>query len=164
MEFYKEFFAITIEICFAIFIIIFGGTLWNTFDFSDYNTASYYANSKEFDMHIDEGNYIGLLNNEQEVTYTNLYLHNMSGKRNINNLLIKISKDNDSLKNNTIIKINENYYELNNLECIEDDYFYYFKIENIDFNGYETKEYKLKILLKENINNEYLNYEFMTNL
>ena len=36
---------------------------------------------------------------------------------------------------------------------------------DIDFNGYETKEYNVKVLLKDNQDdniNEYLDYEFIT--
>ena len=36
-------------------------------------------------------------------------------------------------------------------------------IKDIDFNGYETKEYNVKVLMKENDDiNEYLDYEFTT--
>lgn len=164
MDFYKEFFYITIEICLAIFVIIFGSALWYNFDFNDYNTASHYENTREFDMYIDEEDYVGLLKNEHNINYTILYLHNMSDKKNINNLLFKISKNNDNLKNNIIININDNYYDLKELKCLKDDFFYYFIIDELDFDAYETKEYKIKILLKENINNEYINYEFMTNI
>ena len=40
MEFYKEFFLITLEMCFAIFIAIFGYTLWDNFDQTENDSVS----------------------------------------------------------------------------------------------------------------------------
>lgn len=166
MNFYKEFFLITLEICFAIFIIIFGYAIWDNFDQSEYNTAKYYDNINEFELYIeDNDSYITLIDEEKQSEPTKLYLHNISDKNNNTKLSFKINKDNKYLKNNAIINIDNNYYELNNLEFIEDDCSYYFIIDDIDFEGYETKEYSIKILLKNNYsNNESINYEFVTTL
>lgn len=161
METYKEFFLITLEMCFAIFVAIFGYTLWDNFDQTEYELAKYYDNTNEYDIYLENNNnYISLLSEENSIDSTKLYLHNISDKENITKLSFKISKENEYLKDIAIINIDDKYYELNKLECISDDYFYYFVIDNINFLGYETKEYNIKILLKDNINKK-LSYEFV---
>ena len=162
MEFYKDFFLITLEMCFAIFIIIFGYAIWNNFDQINYNTAKYYDNTKEVEIYIEDSkNYITLLNNELNSESTKFYLHNISDKNNNTNLLFKIDK-NTNIKNNITLKINNNYYFLKDLGCIEDDNYCYYKINNINLKGYETKEYDFKIIL-DNIDKN-INYELVTNI
>lgn len=153
MEFYKDFLLTILEMIFAIFIIIFGYMVWDTFDQTNYEQAKLYSKTKEVLIDVD-----------YKDTYSILYLHNISGEDNNKTLSFKINKDNEHLKNNAILYIDNNFYELSNLNYIEDEYFRYYNVDNINFKGYETKEYNFKILLKEEINNNYLNYEFVTNL
>lgn len=148
--------------CFAIFIIIFGYAIWNNFDQTNYNTAKYYDNTKEVEIYIEDSkNYITLLNNELNSESTKFYLHNISDKNNNTNLLFKTDK-NTNIKNNITLKINNNYYFLKELECIEDDNYCYYKINDINLKGYETKEYDFKIILN-NIDKN-INYELVTNI
>lgn len=167
MNFYKDFFLTTFEIAFAIFMIIFGYTIWDNFDKSEYNTAKYYDNIEYYDIYLEDiNNNISLLTEENNTEYAKLYLHNISDKNNNTLLTFKINKENTNLINNTIIKIEDKYYEINKLNYKEDEIYYYFILENISFNSYETKEYDIKVLLKEeqyNINN-YIDYEFVTYL
>lgn len=153
MEFYKDFLLTILEMIFAIFIIIFGYMVWDTFDQTNYEQAKLYSKTKEVLIDVD-----------YKDTYSILYLHNISGEDNNKTLSFKINKDNEYIKNNAILYIDNNFYELSNLNYTEDEYFRYYNVDNINFKGYETKEYNFKILLKEEINNNYLNYEFVTNL
>jgi len=153
MEFYKDFLLTILEMIFAIFIIIFGYMVWDTFDQTNYEQAKLYSKTKEVLIDVD-----------YKDTYSILYLHNISGEDNNKTLSFKINKDNEYIKNNAILYIDNNFYKLSNLNYIEDECFRYYNIDNINFKGYETKEYNFKILLKEEINNNYLNYEFVTNL
>lgn len=153
MEFYKDFLLTILEMIFAIFIIIFGYMVWDTFDQTNYEQAKLYSKTKEVLIDVD-----------YKDTYSILYLHNISGEDNNKTLSFKINKDNEYIKNNAILYIDNNFYEFSNLNYTEDEYFRYYNVDNINFKGYETKEYNFKILLKEEINNNYLNYEFVTNL
>ena len=153
MSFYKDFLLTILEMIFAIFIIIFGYMVWDTFDQTNYEQAKLYSKTKEVLIDVD-----------YKDTYSILYLHNISGEDNNKTLSFKINKDNEYIKNNAILYIDNNFYELSNLNYTEDEYFRYYNVDNINFKGYETKEYNFKILLKEEINNNYLNYEFVTNL
>ena len=164
MNFYKEFFLVTLEIAFAIFIIIFVYAIWDNFDLTDYHTAKYYDNVEQYEIFLEDNDKsISLLSNENTTEYTKLYLHNISDKNNNTLLTLKVEKENKMLINNTIIKIDNEFYEINKLDYKEDDNYFYFIIENLDFNGYETKEYNVKVLMKENDDiNEYLDYEFTT--
>lgn len=164
MSFYKEFFLITIEISFAIFLIIFGYAIWDNFDQTEYITAKYYDNIKDFEIYIENNNsYVALKNDENNIEYTKLFLHNISDKDNITKLSFKINKDN-YLKNNTTINIDNQYYELKKLDYFEDEYFYYYIIEDIKFKGYETKTYNIKILLDNYDYYHNINYEFVVNI
>lgn len=166
MNFYKEFILSTLEIALAVFIIIFGYAIWDNFDLTDYNTAKYYDNIEYYEIYLEDSkDNISLLTEENNVEYTKLYLHNVSEKNNDTLLTFKIDKENIILINNAIIKIENNYYDINKLDYKEDENYYYFIIEDVDFNGYETKEYNVKVLLKEKLENninEYLTYEFVT--
>ena len=164
MNFYREFILTTLEIALAVFIIIFGYTVWDNFDLTDYDTAKYYDNVEQYEVFLEDNDKsISLLSNENTTEYTKLYLHNISDKNNITLLTLKVEKENKMLINNTIIKIDNEFYEINKLDYKEDDNYFYFIIENLDFNGYETKEYNVKVLMKENDDiNEYLDYEFTT--
>lgn len=164
MNFYKEFFLTTLEICIAIFLIIFGYEVWDNFDQTEYNTAKYYDNINEFEIYMeDTQNYISFIENEKNIESTKLYLHNISKNKNITKLILKTYKNDNYIKNNVTIKINDKYYELKKLTCIEDDIFCYLIIDNIEFKGYETKEYDVKILFNNNydLKNENINYEFI---
>lgn len=166
MNFYKEFFLITLEISFAIFLIIFGYAIWDNFDQTSYNTAKYYDNNQKFEILLEDNEeLITFYEKENTIDYSKLYLHNISDKNNNTLLTFKINKNNTILKDNVIVKINENYYDINKLNYKEDEIYCYFIINNIEFKGYETKEYNIKLLLKNKINeniNNYLNYEFAT--
>lgn len=167
MNFYKEFILITLEIAFSIFIMIFGYTIWDNFDQTNYNTAKYYDNIEYYEIYLeDTGEDISLLKEENNTEYAKLYLHNISNKNNNTLLTFKINKENTNLINNTIIKIEDKYYEINKLNYKEDENYYYFILENINFNSYETKEYNIKVLLKEEQYNtiNYIDYEFTTYL
>lgn len=165
MDFYKEFILTTLEICLAIFIIIFGYAIWDNFDLTNYNTAKYYNTTKNFEVIIEDfDDTIAIPNNEEDIKSSKLYLHNISGKENKTQLAFKIKKDNYILKNNAIIKIDNHYFDINKSDYKEDEHYYYFIIDDVSFNGYETKEYDIKVILKDNLNeniNEYLNYEFV---
>ena len=138
MNFYKEFFKISFEISFAVFIMIFGYNIWNTFDQTSYEIAKYYENNKEFELYVNED-------------ISKLYLHNISDDLSCAKLLLKTSKD-----NNTSFKIvlDNITYDINDLEIIEDNYFNYYKINEIDLNGYETKELDYKVENENQINFE----------
>lgn len=165
MNFYREFLLITLEMCFAIFIAIFGYVIWDNFDQTEYEEAKYYENIKEFQLYMeDNDSYITLIDDEEKSKPTKLYLHNISDKDDNIKLSFKINKEDTYLKTNTIIKINNNYYDISKSECLEDETYCYFIIESIDFKGYETKEFDVKILLKNNSTNEQINYEFITTI
>lgn len=166
MNFYKEFFLVTLEIAFAIFIIIFGYAIWDNFDQTDYNIAKYYDDIEYYEIYLEDSeDNVSLLAEENNREYTKLYLHNINDKNNNTLLTFKIYKENITLINNAIIKIENEYYDINKLNYKEDENYYYFIIKDIDFSGYETKEYNVKILLKEQLENNtinYLDYEFVT--
>ena len=164
MNFYREFILTTLEIALAVFIIIFGYAIWDNFDLTDYHTAKYYDNVEQYEVFLEDNDKsISLLSNENTTEYTKLYLHNISDKNNNTLLTLKVDKENTLLINNTIIKIDNEFYEINKLDYKEDDNYLYFIIGNLDFNGYETKEYNVKVLIKENNDiNEYLDYDFTT--
>lgn len=166
MNFYKEFILLTAEISLAIFVAIFGYSVWDNFDQTNYNIAKHYDETRDFEIYIeDTKEHITLLDRENEINYSNLYLHNISNEDNKTLLTIKIDKKNKLFKDNILIKINETYYDVNKLDYKENGCYYYYIIDNIKFKGYETKKYNVKLLLKTDINNninEYLNYEFVT--
>lgn len=165
MNFYKEFILTTLEICFAIFIIIFGYKIWNNFDQSEFEIAKYYDKFNETEILIEDYEHIVSFINDDNVKKTKLYMHNIDEKNISKNLLLKIDKDNTNIKDSIILLINNDYYELNKMEVKEDDYYYYFILDKISFEGYETKEYEVKILLKDkNLNKNILGYEFITTL
>lgn len=86
----------------------------------------------------------------------------MSNENNNKKLIFKISKDNNYIKENAILNINNNYFELNKLEYFEEDYFYNIILDDINLESYETKELYVKILLKDKVIKENINYEFTT--
>ena len=167
MNFYKELTYLILEICFCIFVIIFGYILWNNFDTSNYEIAKSYSNKKEIIIDINDTENIVLSNNENNVEPNILYLHNLSGKNSNAKLILKIDKDNILFKDNTILKIDDYYYNLNGLEYTIDNSYLYIIIDEYKFDSYETKKLEVKILTKEKINSnigEYLNYEFITQI
>jgi len=141
MNFYKEFFKICFEISFSFFIIIFGYNIWNTFDLNSYQTAKYYENNKELDLLIDENK---------------LYIHNLSDKDNTAKLVLKTNKE--DISDNIVINFNNEKYYIKDLECKKDEYYCYYIINNIELNGYETKEFNYNII------NDNINYEIVATI
>ena len=151
MNLTKEIVYTVLEILLCFIIIVFGYYIWNNFDLSSLEIAKSYSNYKEVLVDIDDIDNIAVLGNENFANSNTIYLHNTSSINNNVKLILKINKDNVLFKENTILKIDNNYI--------------YIIIDNYDFNSYETKELKLKILLKEEVSQnlgEYLNYEFIT--
>ena len=163
MNLRREIYYLILEILFSIFVIFFGYYILNNFDKSSIDIAKSYSNTKQIAINLEDNDTI-LSNNEEEINANTLYLHNISSKNNAAKLLIKINKSNDLFKTNTILKINNNYYNLEDMDYFLDDNYIYIIIKKIAFDGYETKELNIKLLTKEKVNNvsEYLNYEFVT--
>lgn len=145
MNFYKKFLKYTLEICMSIFIIMFGYTLWNNFDNTNYMIAKSNSNLNEVQVYLDENK---------------LYLHNISKNKNKKKLCIKIDKEDNTFIDNTKIIIDDKVYNLTDYKTIEDEYYKYIILNNLDFNSYETKEYNVAIDTK--ITN--YNYEFTTTI
>ena len=145
MNFYKEFLKYTLEICMSIFIIMFGYTLWNNFDNTNYMIAKSNSNLNEVQVYLDENK---------------LYLHNISKNKNKNKLCIKIDKEDNTFIDSTKIIIDDKVYNLSDYKTIEDEYYKYIILNNLDFNSYETKEYNVAIDTR--ITN--YNYEFTTTI
>lgn len=81
---------------------------------------------------------------------------------NRNNILLKIRvNNNEDVVNNTILRIDNDFYKLNDLEVIDVDDYKYFVVDNYILKGYETVKYDVSFLT---INNDYvidnLNYDF----
>ena len=165
MNLTKEIVYTVLEILLCFIIIVFGYYIWNNFDLSSLEIAKSYSNYKEVLVDIDDIDNIAVLGNENFANSNTIYLHNTSSINNNVKLILKINKDNVLFKENTILKIDNNYYNLKELDYKIDNNYIYIIIDNYDFNSYETKELKLKILLKEEVSQnlgEYLNYEFIT--
>lgn len=144
MDFFREFMDITLEICLAIFIIIFGYAIWNSFNFFDYQAANIGDNIKEVEVMID--------NNI-------LYLHNIAKSDNDVNLLFKIRTNDINESNSFILEIQNKKYNLKKIERGIDKEYNYYTIDNINFKKYETKDYKFKILRDTE---NFIYYEFFT--
>lgn len=153
MNIYKEISYLLCEILFAFLIIIFGYYVWDSFDTSLYNTAKNYDNLKEVQI-VYQSNYY----EEDKINNTILSLHNVSNKKNNKDIVLKINKSNNL--NNVKIYINSLEYNLDSLFLFNENEYNYYVIENVEFDGYETKTYYLEfkdvILLKD--------YEFLTEL
>ena len=145
MNFYKEFLKYTLEICMSIFIIMFGYTLWNNFDNTNYMIAKSNSNLNEVQVYLDENK---------------LYLNKISKNKNKKKLCIKIDKEDNTFIDSTKIIIDDKVYNLTDYKTIEDEYYKYIILNNLDFNSYETKEYNVAIDTK--ITN--YNYEFTTTI
>lgn len=167
MNLKKEIAYLIFEIIICTFIIIFGYYLWNNYDLSSLEIAKSYSDYQKVIVDIDDANNIVLSNNEDDIETNTLYLHNISNTNNSANLILKIDKDNELFKNNTILKIDNNYYNLTNLHSIIKDNYMFIIIEDYTFDSYETKKLEVKIITKEKPNQniaEYLNYEFITQI
>ena len=167
MNLRKEIAYLILEILFCIFIIFYGYYIWNNYDLSKLEIAKSYKNDKNIIVNIEDISNIVISNDENNIESNILYLHNTSSNNNSAKLILKINKDNELFKRNTILKIDQRYYDLSNLKCYKDKNFIYIIIDNYNFNSYETKELEVKILSKDQINNnisEYMNYEFIIQL
>ena len=122
---------------------------------------------KKVIVDIDDINSVVFSNNENDVESNTLYLHNISSTNNSVKLVLRINKDNELFKNNTILKIDNKYYNLSELNSVINNNYMYIIIDNYTFSSYETKKLEVKILSKEKPNQnivEYLNYEFITQI
>lgn len=142
MGFYKEFLLIVFEMCISIFVVVFGYAIWDNFDLNNYNVAN--TNDKiKFVEQLEENNV--------------LYLHNVSKNENRIDLTFKVDKNQFNKKDNIILNFNNKEYNLESLSYVEDNDYYYFDIDSINFTSYETKEYNFNV-----INDDLLDYEFIT--
>ena len=167
MNLKREIAYLIFEIIFCIFFIIYGYYIWNNFDASSYLIAKSYDNKKEIMVDINDNEGIVLSNDEEIVKPNILYLHNISSKNSVSKLIIKIEKDNILFKNNTILKINDKYYDLEELDYNADNNYIYIILDEYPLAGYETKELEIKILTKDKIETnlgDYLNYEFISQI
>ena len=147
---FKEIFSIIFEILFSIFIIIIGYFIWDNFDQTDYKTAQYYDNIKDVDLIYESD-----ADNNIEGNNVVVSIHNISDELNNKNVILKINKE----SNFSYIKINNSYYNLNEIFMSNDDLYNYYLIENVDLDGYETKVYYIDM-----IDNSFTDYEFVTEL
>ena len=108
---------------------------------NSYQTAKYYENNKELDLLIDENK---------------LYIHNLSDKDNTAKLVLKTNKE--DISDNIVINFNNEKYYIKDLECKKDEYYCYYIINNIELNGYETKEFNYNII------NDNINYEIVATI
>ena len=142
MEKVKELFYIMFEMCLAIFIAIFGYAIWDNFNLEELEIAKSNDNIKEVEILLEDNT---------------LYVHNIG--KNINNvdLMIKVDKNVLSNTDNLVLEIDNKKYNLKELNCNSDDKYNYYNLYEIDFESYETKNYKV------NINSsELIEYEFIT--
>ena len=167
MNLKKEITYLVFEIIICLLVIVFGYHIWNNFNLSNYEIAKSYADTREVIVALEDTNNIVISNDENSIEDNILYLHNISGKENYTKLVLKLNKENELFKNNTIIKIDSKYYILSELDYIMDDSYVYITIDKYHFNEYETKELKFKLLSKDSkidITSEQFNYEFITQL
>ena len=164
MNFKRKLIGILTEMFFAIFIIMFSLNLWINFDKTTYETANYYSKIKGVVIDISDEPFV-LSSDESKVESNTLYLHNISNSNNSATLMIKINKSNILFLNNTILKIDNDYYNLKELNYEQDNTYYYIILKKVDLSGYETKLFNIKLLTKDNINTnikDYLDYEFIS--
>lgn len=144
MNLYKDCILITLEICIAIFIAIFGYSVWDNYNINNYYLAKENDNIKEVQIDIKDNT---------------LYTHNMSKNNNKISLILKIEKS-EFDKNKDIELIVDDYnINLHNKIKKSDNKYYYFNIKDINYNSFETKKNKFEIR-----NADLLNYEFLTEL
>ena len=164
MNLKKEIISLIFEIIVCFCVIILGMYYWLNCDRTSLETAKHFSNYNKIVVNLSENNTV-LSNDEKEVLPNILYLKNNTNKSKTAKLVVKIDKDNTLFRSNTIIKIDNIYYDLNNLDYKVDDKYNYIFINNITLNSYETKELEVKLLTKESIKNniyKYLSYEFVT--
>ena len=164
MNLKKEILSLIFEIIVCFSIIIVGLYYWVNCDRGSLEVAKYYSNYSNIVVNIDDQNTV-LSSNENDIKSNTLLLKNTSSKKSNVKLVIKIDRNNMLFKNNTVLKIDNNYYNLDDLGFKSDNNYMYIFINNYEFNSYETKEFEIKLLTKESINYniyDYLNYEFMT--
>ena len=149
MSFNRQILGILFEIMFCIIIIVLGYYVWDNIDQTDYNVAKYYDNTKDVDLIYESDADNGVLGSNVVVS-----IHNISDEFNNKNLVLKLDKN----YSYTYIIINNTYYDLTDLYMSSDELYNYYLIENIDFEGYETKVYFIDM---NDCNSE---YEFLTEL
>lgn len=137
MKLYVDFFKIVLHISLAVFVVIYSYIIINSFD-------------------------IKIKYDDSQLVYENNYImiHNVNSNR--NNILLKIKvNNNEDVINNTILRIDNDFYKLNDLVVIDVDDYKYFVVDNYILKGYETVKYDVSFLT---INNDYvidnLNYDF----
>ena len=137
MKLYVDFFKIVLHISLVVFVVIYSYIIINGFD-------------------------IMIKYDDSQLVYENNYImiHNMNSNR--NNILLKIKvNNNEDVINNTILRIDNDFYKLNDLEVIDVYDYKYFVVDNYILKGYETVKYDVSFLT---INNDYvidnLNYDF----
>lgn len=137
MKLYVDFFKIVLHISLAVFVVIYSYIIINGFD-------------------------IKIKYDDSQLVYENNYImiHNVNSNR--NNILLKIKvNNNEDVINNTILRIDNDFYKLNDLVVIDVDDYKYFVVDNYILKGYETVKYDVSFLT---INNDYvidnLNYDF----
>ena len=165
MNLKREITYLIFEILFCIFFIIFGYYIWSNFDISNLLIAKSYNDKTIIQLDVLDAEEIVLSSDEDKVKPSKLYLHNISKKEGVSKLIIKIDKNNVLFKENTILKINEKYYNLEDLKYETNDEYIYVFLDQYTFDGYETKELEVKLLTKDKIDLnicEYLNYEFIS--
>jgi len=135
-----------LEMCIAVFLIIYGYAIWDNFDVTDYNIAKINDKTNEVEMitkNIDNNN--------------KLFIHNIGKNDNVVNIQIKIDKEQLINNENIILIFNNKKYNLNKLDYGEDNKYYCYFLENIELKKYETKEYIFSIT-----NDQIKNYEFIS--
>ena len=143
MEDIREYILIILEMSIAIFLIIFGYAIWNNYDLTKHNIAIESDNTKK----------VEILNEN-----STLYVHNVSKKDNNIKLMIKVDKNILFNTEKFILEINNETYNLKELDYGCDEKYNYYDLYRINFNKYETKNYTFNI----NSSNDLTEYEFVT--
>ena len=113
------------------------------FDLNNYKTAILNDNTKNIEI-LNENN--------------TLYVHNISKNNNETKLMIKVDKNVLINTEEFILEINNETYNLKELDCGSDEKYNYYDLYNIDFNSYETKNYNYNIIKSDK---DLIEYEFI---
>lgn len=84
---------------------------------------------------------ISVLSNEEynKAIPSNIYIKNISKDKNNYNIYYKYAKDSTLDFNNISISLNDKIYNLKDIESYQDEYNYYFKLDNYSLESYESE-------------------------
>lgn len=143
MNYYRECVKLTLEIGIAIYIIIFGYAVWNNFDQTSYRIAQINENTREVEVYTES---------------KKLILHNISKNKNKTKLILRVDKKEFDKISKSELTIDDTKYNLKDLECKQNDKYYFVEMQNIIFDKHETLIYNYYI---NNTDNILLDYEFI---